>query len=325
VPPRFRRSAPRDHVVSLIGQQGERQPFWVTLSASAVRALPFGRYRAATALARFSRRPFVSRLPEDLGGAAFTCDLGDSIAREVCFTGRYEPQETQIARRLLQPGMSAVDVGANWGYFTLVAAHLVGARGRVLALEPDPGLFRLLSGNASRNGLAQITCANVAAADVAGRARFVAAPSDGGNSGLARLAAANERSDFECTTAALDDLLREQGVEHVDLVKIDVEGAETRVLRGMLGGLRAGRYRYVLLECHPAALEAAGSSMADCLEILRSSGYRGWQIDHSPSMHRRAATGAVPLADMLAPLDAALDSHGWPHFVWAAPRAPLLV
>jgi FkbM family methyltransferase len=306
-------------------QRRERQPFWVTLSASAVRALPFGRYRAATALARFSRRPFVSRLPEDLGGAAFTCDLGDSIAREVCFTGRYEPQETQIARRLIQPGMSVVDVGANWGYFTLVAAHLVGARGRVLALEPDPGLFRLLSGNASRNALAQITCVNVAAADANGRARFVAAPADAGNSGLARLAAAGERSDFECTTAPLDDLLRRQSVDRVDLVKIDVEGAETRVLRGMLDGLRAGRYRYVLLECHPAALEAAGSSMADCLAALRSSGYRGWQIDHSPAMHRRAAAAAVPLSDMLAPLDAALDSHGWPHFVWAAPGAePLL-
>jgi FkbM family methyltransferase len=221
--------------------------------------------------------------------------------------------------------MSVVDVGANWGYFTLVAAHLVGARGRVLALEPDPGLFRLLLGNASRNALAQITCVNVAAADANGRARFVAAPADAGNSGLARLAAAGERSDFECTTAPLDDLLRRQQVDRVDFVKIDVEGAETRVLRGMLDGLRAGRYRYVLLECHPAALEAAGSSMADCLAALRSSGYRGWQIDHSPAMHRRAAAAAVPLSDLLAPLDAALDSHGWPHFVWAAPgAAPLL-
>src|SRR5262249_47379079 len=101
-------------------------PFWVSFSSSAIRAMPFGRYRLANALARFSSKPFLARLPQDLGGASFVCDLQDSIAREVCFTGRYEPQETHIARMLLQGGMTVVDVGANWGYFTLVCAHLVG-------------------------------------------------------------------------------------------------------------------------------------------------------------------------------------------------------
>ena len=275
-------------------------------------------------MARFSRRPFLSRLPDDLGGASFSCDLGDTIAREVCFTGRYEPQETQIARRLLEPGMRVVDVGANWGYFTLVTAHLVGGAGHVLALEPDPGLFPLLSANVARNALPHVTCLNVAAAEASGRASFVAAPADQGNSGLARFAAARERSDFECPTAGLDELLARHGMDRIDLVKIDVEGAEARVLRGMTGGLREGRYRFVLLECHPPALHAAGTSAAACIAALLAYGYRGWQIDHSPAMHRRAAAAIVPPAEMLGPLDPAPDSHGWPHFLWAAPEeAPL--
>ena len=104
-------------------------PRWVSLSASAVRTLPFGRYQLANALAKFAHGPFVARLPQDLGGASFVCDLQDTISREVCFTGRYEPQETQLALALLESGMTVVDVGANWGYFSLIAARRRGGCG----------------------------------------------------------------------------------------------------------------------------------------------------------------------------------------------------
>ena len=92
------------------------------------------------------------RLPDSLGGFTFICDVRDSLMREVCFTGMYEPQETLLAQQLLRRGMTVVDVGANWGYFTLLAAHLVGNRGRVLSLEPDPRMFRLLQQNVATTG-----------------------------------------------------------------------------------------------------------------------------------------------------------------------------
>jgi FkbM family methyltransferase len=297
----------------------EPQPLWVTLSASALRALPFGRYRAASALARFARGPFLARLPADLGGASFACDLGDSIAREVCFTGRYEPQETQIARRLLGPSMRVVDVGANWGYFTLVAASLVGPGGRVLALEPHPRLHALLRENVLRNAIAQVTCLELAASDVAGRTGVVAAPIDAGNSGLSRLASCGERADFECAMEPLDAVIARHALDVVDLVKIDVEGAEPRVLRGMADGLRRRRYRFVLLECHPQALEIAGTSIEACVAVLEESGYRGWHIDHSPDMHRRTARTVVPLSDLLTPWQHGRVGADWPHLLWAAP------
>ena len=114
----------------------DRTPVWVSLSASAIQALPLGRYQAANALARFAGPPFLARLPADLGGAAFVCDLHDTIAREVCFTGRYEPQETQLVQRLLGSGMVVADVGANWGYFTLVCAVGVYAGLSVMLRAP---------------------------------------------------------------------------------------------------------------------------------------------------------------------------------------------
>ena len=299
-------------------------PWWVTLSSSAIRTLPFGRYRLSNALARFSRSPFVARLPGDLGGASFLCDLNDSIAREVCFTGRYEPQETQIATRLLREGMTAVDVGANWGYFTLTCAHLVGPRGHVIALEPHPGLTATLSANLRRNHLTHVEALAAAAGASAGRRGFVGFAHDAGTSGRSRAGSTAEPVDFHCETIALDDLLDARGWASVDLAKIDIEGGEVDAIAGMAAGLAAHRYRFVLLECHPELIVRAGSTVEGCLEPFVRAGYHGWRVDHSPAMHRRSASSYVPLGDLLAPVDiAALANDPWPHVLWAAPGARL--
>jgi FkbM family methyltransferase len=299
-------------------------PWWVTLSSSAIRTLPFGRYQVANALAKFSSGPFVARLPRELGGASFVCDLSDSIAREVCFTGRYEPQETQIAARLLRDGMTVVDVGANWGYFTLTSAHLVGPRGRVIALEPHPMLTSTLAANVHRNNLNHVEALAAAAGASAGTRGFVAFAQDGGNSGLSRAASPTEQPDFHGTTVALDDLLDERGRSSVDLTKIDIEGGEVDAIAGMTSGLAAHRYRFVLLECHPELIGRAGSTLDRCLAPFRRAGYRGWRIDHSPAMHRRAAVSQVPLAELLSAVDtAALARDPWPHLLWVAPGETL--
>jgi FkbM family methyltransferase len=301
-------------------------PLWVALSVPAIRALPFGRYQLSNAIAKLATEPFVARLPRDLGGATFVCDLRDSIAREVCFTGRYEPQETQLAMRLLGPGMSVVDVGANWGYFTLVCAHLVGRRGRVVAIEPHPRLASMLDENVRANGLAQIEVLRLAAGAARGARTFVGFDEDGGNSGVSRAARASEVADFECPTAAIDSIA--VGVDgsqaRVDLVKMDIEGGEADALEGMASGLAARRYRFVLLECHPAELAQNGGSVARCLEPFERAGYSGWHVDHSAAMHRRAASGAVPVNELLTPIDSAtIGRDPWPHFLFAAPGEPL--
>ncbi len=286
--------------------------------------MPFGRYHLVNALARFAGTPFLSRLPSDLGGSSFVCDLHDTISREVCFTGRYEPQETQIALGLLGPGMIVADVGANWGYFTLVCANRVGRTGRVIALEPHPRLASMLAENVASNGLSQVEVHRVAAGAAAESKGFVAFDEQGGNWGVSRAAQGSEVPDFETEAVALDALLDDRRADRIDLVKIDIEGAEGEAIRGMAAGLERRRYRYVLVECHPVELERMGVSVEQCLAPFRRAGYRGWHIDHSAAMHRRAAAGAVPLAELLAPIDdGVLASDPWPHLLWAAPGEAL--
>src|SRR5437867_7825119 len=134
-----------------------------------------------------SLEAFWMRPPQALGGWGFRCDLRDSIAREVCFTGRYEPQETALVRAILRPGMTFLDVGANWGYFTLAAAHLVGETGRVVSLEPDPRLFAVLRANLADNRLGHVVALPVAAAEQPGWLTLAGYDEEDGNFGLSRL------------------------------------------------------------------------------------------------------------------------------------------
>ena len=117
-------------------------PAWVRLMAKVIPKLPAGRYKAIHRLCRRPPSAFLMYMPEEMGGYAFHCDLRDGISREVCFTGYYEPQETALVRSILRPGMSFVDVGANWGYYTLLAANLVGSKGRVLMSNLIRDCFR---------------------------------------------------------------------------------------------------------------------------------------------------------------------------------------
>jgi FkbM family methyltransferase len=297
--------------------KGDRAPVWLRAAAWAVRRLPAGRYRA---MDRFHSGSFSARLPRDAGGAVYACDLRDLIAREVFFTGRYGPQETALLRALLRPGATLVDVGANWGYFTLLAAHLVGPTGRVVAMEPDPRLFALLRGNVDANGLRQVTPLPVAAADRAGTLALAGHDPDSGNWGLSSVMTEGGARSFQVEARTVDEVLDQEGAERVDLLKMDIEGAEELALRGMEAGLARGRYRRVLVELHPT-LHPRGAALADDVAALfRAAGYRGWSVDHSAEATRRASYARGPDARaLLRPVSGAPSHDPWPHQLWAAP------
>lgn len=262
---------------------------------------------------------FAARLPAALGGAAFACDLRDMIAREVFFTGGYAPQETALVRAVLRPGATFVDVGANWGYFTLLAAHRVGAGGRVVALEPDPRLFALLQRNVAMNGLGMVDVVRVAAADRAGELQLAGYDAAGGNWGVSSLMADAAGERFSVDAATVDEVLDARGVDSVDLLKMDIEGAEEMALRGMEAGLARGRYRRVLMELHPTLHPRGAAVAADVARLLEAHGYRGWRVDSSPAATRRAAYSAPDAHHLLQPLSSDAGGEAWPHQLWAAP------
>jgi FkbM family methyltransferase len=299
----------------------EVAPWWVKAAAGVARRLPAGRYRFMNSLAR-PAKPFLARLPESAGGYVFECDLRDTIAREACFTGQYEPQETAILRELLRPGDCFADVGANWGYHTLLAAHLVGRTGRVISLEPDPRLFPVLQRNLARNGLTQVKALNLAAAEVTGELQLAGFDEAQGNFGVSRLAAqAAEGPLFTVAARPLDEVLGEQNAAQIDLLKMDIEGAEGVALQGLVGYLRGGRVKRLLLELHPAQLAERGEKAEEVIQFLRGCGYTGWKIAHSRADYRRAAYAkSVAVKDFISPLRDAEPLDDWPHILWLAPQ-----
>jgi FkbM family methyltransferase len=299
-------------------------PLWVRGAARFVRLLPFGRYRAIHALPR-RHGAFRMRLPQTLGGYSFRCDLRDSISREVCFTGRYEPQETAILRMLLAPGMTFVDVGANWGYHSLLAAHLVGPTGRVLSLEPDPRSFAALQDNLEVNALHQVKALCVAAADAVGEVSLAGYQESDGNYGVSKIVPGDQPSGtFAVESRPLDLVLQDEGVGQVEVLKMDIEGGEDLALRGLERSLKDHQVRRLLLEVHPELLAERGRTVGQVLELLTRHGYQGWRIDHSPSATRRTAYAAQPAwQDLLQPLVPGGDLDSWPHLLWLAPDCPL--
>lgn len=293
-------------------------PLWVRFMNTVVRRLPLGRYRLIHLLSRKPPAPFVVALPPSVGGFRFACDLRDAMARDVCFTGVYEPQEAAIVRALLGSGMTLVDVGASWGYFTLLGASLVGEGGRVVALEPDPRSYALLEANVRGNGFTQVSTLELAASDRSGTLTLQGYDETGENFGLSRLVQtpAAGANVFQVATRALDDVLDEHGVHEIDLLKMDVEGAENSALAGLGRYLSEGKIARLLLELHPVQLAEAGVSPSHVVEQLTASGYRVWTIDHSPDATRRAAYARdLAAARLIRPHD---DSHAldaWPHLL----------
>lgn len=281
-----------------------------------------GRYRVMHRISRQPPSEFWMRMPEQIGGYEFLCNLRDTICREVCFTGRYEPQETAVVRSILRPGMSFVDVGANWGYFTLMAASLVGPSGRVLSLEPDPRLFSILEGNINRNHLQHVTGLQVAAASEPGTLTLAGYDEEGENFGVSRIVATTEEAkhSYNVDADSLDRILERQHLESADLMKMDIEGAEFFALPGLDESLRYARVKRLLLELHPALIAEHGGTAARLIGILQQAGYSGWTIDHSAAATRQAAySKSVNAQGLLKPLNSSDKLDEWPHQLWLAP------
>ncbi len=202
-------------------------------------------------------------------GGRLELDLSDLIQRQV-YLGVYEREETNLVLGYLQPGMTFVDVGANIGYYTLMAASRVGPSGRVFSVEPSQYAVERLEKTVRENHLSQVTVVRGGLSDRASEERlFIPEP---GNHTPTMLGEANAPSTA-IQVKTLDVCLSEWNVERVDLIKIDVEGFEPRVLGGAAQAMAAGRIRAILCEFNDYWLRRAGTSGRQLYEKLVAAGY----------------------------------------------------
>jgi len=195
------------------------------------------------------------------------------IDRFIYFWGCWEPNETWVIRKLLRRNDVFVDVGANDGYFSLLASTLVGPSGQVLALEPIPTTVAELRANIGLNGLANITVIESAASDDAGELSLTM-PTRAGT-GMTTLRPIDGIS-CRVTCNRLDRILAHGPTPR--LVKIDVEGAELKALRGLEGVFLARDPPDVLCEVTASYLEQVGASAREVYSLMEGFGYRAYLV-----------------------------------------------
>jgi FkbM family methyltransferase len=177
----------------------------------------------------------------------------------------------------VQPGMVVADVGANIGLFTYLLARRVGERGLVYAFEPNPALFASLETNCRTNGLANVRLHNIAlgAQDdtlTLRRARF-----NSGDSRLSRATSPEARDGVSVPVRPIDALLDGRPL---DFLKIDVQGWELEVFRGMRGQLAGSRPLKICFEFWPAGLRSAGTDPAELLAFLGEHGFHLYRTEN---------------------------------------------
>jgi len=252
--------------------------------------------RAAAKLWRFQDASLAS-YPRDFVattryGFAFSGSTGDVIQRMVYVYGVWEPEISAWASGHLRPGDVAVDVGANTGYFSLLCSVAVGESGIVHSFEPVPSINAHLVKNLSINSANNVFAHHVALAEVAGETEIFRASAENiGNSATEQEPGSTTEGFVEKVRG--DDLLLDVA-PRIRLLKIDTEGDELRVLRGMprtLSMMPTGSA--VLVEISPDKLALRGHSADDVIATI-GDGWEPYRLRNDYDFTRYGAKSADP-------------------------------
>jgi FkbM family methyltransferase len=195
--------------------------------------------------------------------------LNEQIQLEIAL-GNFEPEETRWVAEYLKPGMTFVDVGANMGYFSLLAASRVGTGGRVIAFEPSPYCLGRLDEAVRDNEIPQMMIERSALAEKPGTLDLVVehmglhSPSFLAKGGDCR---------YSVPVITLDSYIERVGITAIDMMKIDVEGFEPNVLQGAERALRQGIFATLLVELNEIWLGRNSWSSERLDAYIRSFGF----------------------------------------------------
>ena len=224
--------------------------------------------------------PFKTKVSLRGGGRIFV-DISDHIQRQIYFLGHYEARITDLLSRLLIPGSTFIDVGANVGYHTIVSGLLVGPTGSVHSFEPVPKIFAALETNVALNNLPHVYLNQAAVYSTDGDLEIYL-PGEG-NSGLGSMVRRphpyHSGSALLTSAVSLDSYVLTMGIERIRVIKLDIEGAEIFAMRGMESILSSSNAPDLICEADTELLSGAGHSSEDLVQFMERFGYQVGNID----------------------------------------------
>jgi FkbM family methyltransferase len=215
-------------------------------------------------------------------GVKFRFSSRSQIAEEI-FANAFERVQRNLLDRLLTPGQTAIDIGANVGFYTCLLASRVGPRGRVVAFEPTPSTFELLRQNVELNAFESlVACRRQALSDRRGTALLQVYPEgeDVFNSlgPTTTFSSHGPVGTVEVPTIVLDEVLAEVSNDQGCFIKIDVEGFQHQVLLGGRRRLSEMTNVSLMVELHEVTSQQAGHSTRQTLELLDECGFAAYRM-----------------------------------------------
>lgn len=192
----------------------------------------------------------------------------------------YEKETVVLFKKIIKPGTVIMDIGAHIGYFTRLFSKLTGPKGMVYAFEADPENFQLLKRNT--NHLKNVKIYQLAITDQFGAIDFYHYDEKTGcNSILSNAPVAFQKRKITVSASDLDTILKTEGVNRVDLIKMDIEGGESKALVGMQKTIKENQPLAIVLEFAPAWIKAAGSDPNIFLKNLESWEFKIFAIQNN--------------------------------------------
>lgn len=213
------------------------------------------------------RVPFQT--PQGLFWLSPMTDLG----RRLLIDGYYEPSMIQTLNQCLRPGGTFIDAGANEGYFSVVASRLVGDAGRVIAIEPQDRLQKVIQQNLLLNGCSNVSVIRAALGESCGEVtlNLAADMNTGASSMFSTAKYPLQKERVPCCSLAR--LMEDCSVDKCSLLKIDVEGAEHLILMSASDLLASGKIETIAVEFHDAILARLGVTRHEVDSFLHGLGY----------------------------------------------------
>lgn len=201
-------------------------------------------------------------------GQRMLVPLDDYVGRAAYLAGDLDPKVSWAARRLIRPGDTIFDIGANYGLMSVLFASLVGPYGRVIGYEPNPQVFKVLKLTVQRNRFENVQLRTCALGEQPDTLRLNVPIGHAGRASLLDVGEHVEQVDVP--VRRLDDEVAKLGIDRIDLLKIDVEGYELQVFRGgddMLGRIRPS---VILFESNERGMRQVDTPVS---KLLKSYGY----------------------------------------------------
>jgi len=230
----------------------------------------------------------ITRIPCEAGEMYINAD--DPSLAPYLLGNVHERINTELFRRTVKPGMRVVDVGACWGYYTLLAARLVGPTGIVYALEPEPSNCQLLSTNITSNHYNNVVAVEKAVSNTCGRRELFLDSVSSARHSFSRDALLRGGEPTRVDTVTLDSFFEGTGNMHVDVIKTSAEGADGLALYGAAQTLAMNPDLRIFMDFWPYRLDKCGTPSKEVLRLLNRTGFDRFTLIDDVRMEGRHVT-----------------------------------